>query len=155
MNFLNAYMCTQKEGWKKKACGLCFLYPGLPNECVLGPRYRRKSWLSWLEYSVCWLFTNRDMSYIFSLLPFVFLVPPLFEFNVFFFSSQLNEMQLDRASALWMSLSSCSSLVWPCNFPVRGVEVKALVVADDEAWDWSNPEYSIDFIPCCFQRSPI
>ena len=66
-----------------------------------------------------------------------------------------NQMQLDRASALWMNFAFI--LFEHANFQVRGVETKVLVMAGSEAWGHTNPEYLIDFFfcccCCCFQKS--
>ena len=41
--------CLPKTEAEKNACGFCFRYPRLPNECALGPCRRRKSWSSRFE----------------------------------------------------------------------------------------------------------
>ena len=43
--------------------------------------------------------------------------------------------------------------IWQCNFLVWRVEIKVLVVVGNEAWNWANPEYLIDFIFRCVQIS--
>ena len=129
--FLNmwAFTCIDvypNKIWERRICGYFLFFSH-----YLGQYCRQESWPSRLESSVCRLFLiNHDMVYMF-----------------FFW--------LSFASAVRMSLSNWFSWIWPCNFSVEGVQVKALVVVGNGAWDWANPDYLIDLISCSFQRYRI
>ena len=110
-----------------------------------------------VQYSICWFFYQPWCFFFLFSVAICFSNPsPVSAWR--FLSSRSSEIQLDRASALWMNFASFY-LIWPCHFLVRRVEIKALVVVvvvvvvGNEAWEWASPEYVIDFISCCFQRS--